>query len=209
MAEENQVPETPIPTAEDLVAAYAEAEALPDFLPPEEIERVRINRRRAALTAVRQIRDSGEEVGLAMHRAYRPEVVAETAVPLGEDSDWEQIAQWCGGTIGSAPDGTDSGEWTSWIALPNGESAFSGMWIIKALDGTFSTRYAVAEPDETSLLQAEAIGWQKGASTALSLAGYDDNAGLALPVPNPGAAYLPTDTSTEETAPSLSTPGQD
>lgn len=203
------MPEVPTPTTEDLVAAYAAAETLPDFLPQEEIERVRANRRRAALAALRKVRESAEEMGLALYRAYRPEVVAEVAVALGEDSDWEAIAKWCGGAIGSGPDGTDSGEWTSWIDLPNGESAVAGMWIIKTLGGTFSTRIEVAEPDESTLLQAEAVGWRKGVATALSMAVYANDGTLALPVPNPGAEYLPTDTSAEESVPSTSTAGQD
>ena len=106
------------------------------------------------------------------------------SVPITEDADWEAIAKWCGGTIKSAPDNTDSGEWTSWIALPNGEEVSSGMWISKGLDGQFHSRYVVAEPDETTLRQAEAIGWESGARTAQE--------------PNPNRAFLPSDPSERE-----------
>lgn len=88
---------------------------------------------------------------LAMHYAYRAEVVAEIAVHLSDEDGWDGIAKWCGGEIGSGPDGTDSGEYFSWITLPSGERAATGMWIVKRIDGTFAARYEVDEPDEETL----------------------------------------------------------
>lgn len=188
-------PDTPVALPEDLIAAYVDARELPETLSPTEADRIRGQRRQAALAALQTIRDSAEEVSLAMHHAYRPEVVSEVAVALGEDySDWEQIASWCNGIIGSGPDGTDSGEWISWITLPNGDEVFSGMWIVKGLDGAFRARYTVLEPDETTLHQVEALGWDKGAATALSMATYGQDGALTLHTPNPGQAFLPTAT---------------
>lgn len=190
--------EVETPSPEDLIDAYVSAETLPDFLPQAETDRIRGLRRKAALAAIQKVKDDTEEVSLAMHHAYRPEVVAEVSVPLGEESDWEQIAKWCGGTIDSGPDGTDSGEWTSWITLPSGEEAVSGMWITKGLDGTFRARHEVAEPDETTLRQVEALGWERGAATALSMATRADDGTLKLSIPNPGQAFLPSSTEERE-----------
>lgn len=183
------------PSTEDLITAYVEAEAFPDFLPQGEADRIRGQRRKAALATIQKIRDNAETSGLALHYAYRPEITSEVSVPLGEDSDWDAIARWCGGTIDSGPDGTDSGEWTSWITLPNGDLASEGMWITKEIDGQFRTRVEIAEPDETTLRQAEALGWQMGAATALSMAIYAEDGTLALPVANPGQSFLPSDSS--------------
>lgn len=52
------MPKTAIPTVQDLIEAYVAAETLPDFLPPEEIERIRLQRRSDALAAIQQIKDS-------------------------------------------------------------------------------------------------------------------------------------------------------
>lgn len=183
--------EVETPSSQDLITAYVEAETFPDFLPDAEISRIRRQRRKAALAAFQEIRDDASESSLALHYAYRPEITAEVSVPLGEDFNWKQIAKWCGGTVHSGPDGTDSGEWTSWIALPSGEMVTSSMWITKGIDGQFRARHEVAEPDETTLLQAEASGWERGASTALSMALYGPH-GLILKTPNPGADYLPS-----------------
>lgn len=184
--------EVETPSPEDLIAAYAEAEAFPDFLPRAEVDRIRHQRRKAALATIQGIRTDTESTGLAMHYAYRPEITSAVSVHLGEESDWEAIAKWCGGTIDSGPDGTDSGEWDSWIALPNGDITSTGMWITKEFDGQFRARVEVAEPDETTLRQAEAVGWQMGAATALSMANYAEDGTLALAVPNPGQALLPS-----------------
>lgn len=66
--------ETPNPTVEDLVNAYAAAEVLPDFLPPDEIDRVQSERRRAALATIQQIKDSanpGAEYLPSGHKARK------------------------------------------------------------------------------------------------------------------------------------------
>lgn len=193
------MPEAETPSIQDLIDTYVSAEALPDFLPQAEIDRIHGQRRKAALAAIQKVKDDTEEVSLAMHHAYRPEVVAEVSVPLGEESDWEQIAKWCGGTIGSGPDGTDSGEWTSWITLPSGEEAVSGMWITKGLDGQFHARHEVAEPDETTLRQVEATGWENGVLTALTQAFHGPHDTLVLHERNPNQAFLPSPASERKT----------
>lgn len=99
-----------------------------------------------------------EQMGLDMHRAYRPEVVSEVAVFLGEDSDWNGVARWCGGTVNSGPDGTDSGEWTSWIEVPGVGTAPEGTWLVKRLDGTFDVRVEVGAPDGDTLANARRQG---------------------------------------------------
>lgn len=178
------------PTAQDFISAYVAAVDPPSNADAAEIERFHGLRRRAALEGIQAIRDNAEELGLHMHRAFRPEVVSEVSVPLTEESDWDAIAKWCNGTIRSAPDGTDSGEWTSWIDLPNGEAAFPGTHISKGFDGTFQVRTEVEAPDVTTLLQAEAVGWQKGFTAALALDPRDTAAALAEG--NPGKPFLPT-----------------
>lgn len=188
------MPQAPHPSARDLIEAYVAATPIPDTLAPEEAQRELQRRHLAATAAIQAIRDDAEEASMATHRAYRPEITSAVAVPLSDDSDWEAIAKWCSGTIQSAPDGTDSGEWSSWIELENGQCASSDTWIVKNLDGSFNVGQGVEEPNETTLRQVEAIGWEKGASTALSLAIYGPDGTLALSQPNPGAAFLPTNT---------------
>lgn len=95
-----------------------------------------------------QARASQDELDLAMHHAYRPEVVAEVAVELTEDADWERIAAWCGGTVDSGPDGTDSGEWTSWLTIPDVGVAARNQWITQRHDLTFAIRDIVAAPSQ-------------------------------------------------------------
>lgn len=180
------------PTAQDLIEAYVNSTPLPAGLSESEATLERGHLRKAALEAIRGVQNEAEESQLHLHHAYRPEITAQMAVPLWDEANWDTIASWCGGTVKTAPDGTDSGEWHSWIALPNGETAFANMWIVKGLDGAFTTRHHVGDPDETTLRQIEAIGWEKGASTALSFATFNNDGTLALSVPNPGAAFLPT-----------------
>lgn len=109
-----------------------------------------------------EIRADQRAEDLALHLAFRPEVVAEVAVPLSDESDWEKIAAWCGGTIGSSEAG-DSGEWDSWIAIPGADQvATSRSWIVKRHDGTFDVRLEVEEPSEKSLAQIKAEAWDEG-----------------------------------------------
>ncbi|WP_372595533.1 hypothetical protein [Actinotalea sp.] len=95
------------------------------------------------------------QVDLAMHEAYRPEVVAEIAVPLGEDADWERIAKWCGGTIESSAD--MSGEWSSAIRIPGVGDAWEGSWIVQRHDLTFAIRAVVEGPSVKSVEVTEAL----------------------------------------------------
>lgn len=89
------------------------------------------------------------EIDLAMHHAYRPEAVAEIAVCLDDDVDWDRIATWCGARIETTQD--PSGEYTSVLVLGNRDVAARGMWIVKRLDGTYSVRAEVADPDASTL----------------------------------------------------------
>lgn len=86
------MPEEDIPSPEELIAAYVAAETLPDFLPPADVDRIRGQRRKAALAALQKIRGSAEEADLVMHHAYRPEVTTEVSVPLSEGADCELAA---------------------------------------------------------------------------------------------------------------------
>lgn len=88
------------------------------------------------------------EVDLAMHLAYRPEVVAEVAVHLGSHEDWEEIARWCGGRIESSQD--PSGEYNSVIVLPNGEAGGEWAWLMLGHDGEFHFRAGVEAPASTA-----------------------------------------------------------
>jgi len=79
-----------------------------------------------------------------MHKAYRPEVVAEIAVQLTEDADWQEIATWCGGTLRHSSD--SSGEVTTYLDLPGVGSVCQGMWITLDHDGRFRARAEIAAP---------------------------------------------------------------
>lgn len=100
-------------------------------------------------TLIPQVRREAEaqqqETDLALHRGFRPDVVAEIAVRLDEEHDWEKTAAWCGGTVGSGPYGTE-GEWHSWITLPDGTTAGQGSWITLDHDGVFRVRLEVDGP---------------------------------------------------------------
>ncbi|MFB7890322.1 hypothetical protein ACFCZ3_19950 [Cellulosimicrobium cellulans] len=95
------------------------------------------------------VRQEQRELDLALHRAYRPEVVAEVAVALGDHSDWEQIAAWCGGKIVNEQD--PSGEYASLIEIPGVGAAGEDSWIVQRLDGTFAIRATVVGPDGDTL----------------------------------------------------------
>ena len=101
-----------------------------------------------------RVRAEQRAVDLAMHEAYRAEVVAETAVALGDQSDWEQVAAWCGGTISGAQD--PSGEYASLIEIPGVGAAGEGSWIVRRLDGTFAIRATVDGPDGDTLERVRA-----------------------------------------------------
>jgi len=84
------------------------------------------------------------EIDLAMHRAYRPEVVAEVAVHLGSHEDWDEIVRWCGGRIETNQD--PSGEYVSCLVLPNGEAGSEQSWLVLTHDGEFHIRAEVQAP---------------------------------------------------------------
>lgn len=113
-------------------------------------------RRHVAEVAAREARADQAAEDLAMHHAFRPEVVAEVAVAVDDECSWEAIAAWCGGTIKSGPDGTDSGEWVSWIVVPGvSEVAGHGTWIVQRHDLTFDVRIGVEGPSDRSVAQVE------------------------------------------------------
>lgn len=84
------------------------------------------------------------QLDLALHQAYRPEVVAEVAVHLSDETDWEPIAKWCGGTISSRQD--PSGEYTSTMSIPGVGDAWEGSWTVQRHDLSFGIRAAVEGP---------------------------------------------------------------
>lgn len=97
---------------------------------------------------VDRLLDEQREVALAMHRAYRPEVTAEIAVNLSEESDWNAIAEWCGGTISGSCD--MSGEYISTLDIPGVGTAWMGAWIIQRHDRSFAIRIEVDGPSAES-----------------------------------------------------------
>ncbi|WP_293785012.1 hypothetical protein [uncultured Aeromicrobium sp.] len=103
-----------------------------------------------------QVRAEQREIDLAMHQAYRPEVVAEVAVYLGDDADWDGIARWCGGDIETGRDISD--EYYSWIVIPGFGQVHQGQWLMKHHDGSWSVRTEVEGPSAQSLesIRAEA-----------------------------------------------------
>lgn len=94
------------------------------------------------------------EMDLAMHEAYRPEVVAEVAVCLDDDTDWEVVAAWCGGTIHNVQN--PSGEYTSYVTIPGVGEAWNGSWIVQRHDLSFDVRAEVAGPSEESVARLAA-----------------------------------------------------
>lgn len=123
-------------------------------------------RRHVAEVAKREARADQAAEDLAMHHAFRPEVVAEVAVAVDDECSWEAIAAWCGGTIKSGPDGTDSGEWVSWIVIPGvNEVAGHGTWIVQRHDLAFDVRISVEGPSERSVAQVEARVLRDAAET--------------------------------------------
>lgn len=94
---------------------------------------------------------------LDMHRAYRPEVVAEIAVEVSEEMDWAAVAAWCGGRIETSEQG-DSGEYGSSIVIPGcRDAAGVGSWITLDHAGRFRVRTEVMGP-EHGLPPATATG---------------------------------------------------
>lgn len=85
------------------------------------------------------------------HKAFRPEVVAEVAVELTEEADWDEVATWCGGGIQTFQD--PSGEYTSYIIIPGSRTESGraewvpqGMWITLDHDGKFRVRHTIGQP---------------------------------------------------------------
>lgn len=110
---------------------------------------------------VRQMLAEQEEYHLAMHRAYRPEVVAEVAVHLGSHESWEDLAEWCGGRIVTSQD--PSGEYVSDLVLPNGERGGDWAWLVLNHAGEFHFRAEVAEPTRvTSPGEGNAVALGRG-----------------------------------------------
>lgn len=108
-------------------------------------------------TLRRQVIDLSDQLQMqaAYHKAYRPEVVAEIAVQLSEEADWQQIAAWCGGRLRHSSD--PSGEWSAYIDIPadrsatgRAECACQGMWITLGHDGKFRCRAEIDQPTPTA-----------------------------------------------------------
>jgi hypothetical protein len=89
------------------------------------------------------------EVQRHMHAAFRPEVVAEIAVQLSDDADWEEIARWCGGRIDGET--LPSGDYASRMVV-GGETAVEGMWVTLGHDGVFRVRHTIDGPEAADAL---------------------------------------------------------
>ena len=107
----------------------------------------------ALLAEVRRLREK-IDVDRAMFEAFRPEVVAEVAVLVCDEMDWQAVATWCGGTIDSTQG--PSGEYTSTIDIPGVGSACEGMWIVQRHDGTFAIRATLEGPSAESVARLTA-----------------------------------------------------
>lgn len=104
--------------------------------------------------AIERLLTADRDFHLEMHQAFRPEAVAEVAVHLSEEADWEAIAAWCGGSLGSTQD--PSGEYAGYIDIPGVGCAGESCWITLAHDGTFRIRAEVAAPDRLTRPGVEA-----------------------------------------------------
>lgn len=100
-------------------------------------------------TAIERVLTEQRDMDYDMHLAYRPEVVAEIAVRLDEEHDWEATAKWCGGTLRNA-EVADSGEYESYIDIPGVGAAWQGSWITLDHDGRFRIRTEVDGPERPS-----------------------------------------------------------
>ena len=107
----------------------------------------------ALIDEVKRLREK-IDVDRAMHEAFRPEVVAEVAVLVSDEMDWQAVADWCGGTIGSAQE--PSGEYTSSITIPGVGDAYQGMWIVQRHDLTFAIRATLEGPSAESVARLTA-----------------------------------------------------
>ena len=134
----------------------------------------------ALIDEVKRLREK-IDVDRAMHEAFRPEVVAEVAVLVSDEMDWQAVADWCGGTIGSAQE--PSGEYTSSITIPGVGDAYQGMWIVQRHDLTFAIRATLEGPSAESvarLTARPAPAWDEEAIRAARDEYVRHNLGMAV-----------------------------
>lgn len=196
------MPETTPITESALIDAFIHAEPLPAYLTDAEAEIEYAERRKAAQAFFTDLRQKTRSEAIddtrVMFEAYRPEVVCEVAVRLSEEADWAAIAEWCGAEVKSSSDGTDSGEWMSWLELPDGTTFSENTWVVKGYDGGFKTRWEVLEPDADTLRQVEAVGWGNGVQAVLDGGVVTPDGRISFGGPHPYARLLPRDSSIEE-----------
>lgn len=144
--------ETPTPLDLDaIVAAIAECRTYNFGM--YQADRLAHEHAPALVAEVRRLREK-IDVDRAMHEAFRPEVVAEVAVLVCDEMDWQAVADWCGGTVGSTQD--PSGEYTSYLTIPGVGPAFEGMWIVQRHDLTFAVRATLDGPSAESVARLTA-----------------------------------------------------
>lgn len=133
------------PIAEQARLTEAESDALTHAIMSDD----RLGGDRSTFRAVERIVTqrvaANADYHLAMHQAYRPEVVAEVAVHLGSHEDWDRLVEWTGGRIEPSQD--PSGEYTSMLVLPNGEVGGDWAWLVLNHAGEFHFRAEVQPPD--------------------------------------------------------------
>lgn len=102
-------------------------------------------------------REAQREDDIHLHYAFRPEVVAEVAVQLTGEADWEALAEMVDGWLNTGAD--LSGEYHSVIEVPGAGAAGEGEWIIKRHDGSWAVRHHIEEPSEDSIaiIKAQAL----------------------------------------------------
>ena len=136
------------PTPLDLDAIEADLDERSPARDPSDRNRVR-----ALIEEAKRLREK-IAVDRAMFEAFRPEVVAEVAVLVCDEMDWQAVATWCGATISSSSD--MSGEYHSTIDIPGVGSAREGQWIIQRHDGTFAIRATLEGPSAESVARLTA-----------------------------------------------------
>lgn len=107
------------------------------------------------------------------HWVFRPEVVAEVAVQLDDEANWDEIAIWVDGEIITGQD--PSGEYHSLIQIPDVGAAGEGDFIIKRHDGSFDIRQHVAAPSEDSLASLKVQALREFAEHIRTHAARTDN----------------------------------
>jgi len=134
--------DTPYPGASPAVSAALDADVAPSRAHLAQLVATETYLRGANAALVEE---------LDMAEAHQPEVAAAIAVNLSDDSDWDAVARWCGGTV-SNTEGPD-GETVSHVSIPGAGDAWNGSWIVQDLTGTFSVCTGIDGPTPGMLMR--------------------------------------------------------